>query len=223
MSLPVGVSLINVSVVLVAKHHNPSLLNPDFLRSNGLAEKDTSVRADQTLVTPAFSRIVFENGISWTVDPDRCTIQEDINDSLREEYRIHQSAIKYAETLPHLPYLAMGLNWKLWWPVNEPDQWLKQQFMNESLVAETLVAPTSMIFRFSSIEGSLCILNIQEATLNIQSANNENLKQNGIIADFNFHFNLSSIEEIKSKINIWMKKQTEMESIFEKYIWRRLA
>lgn len=216
MSLPAGVLLINVSVVLVAKHHNPSLLNPDFLRINGLAGEDMAVRADQTLVTPAFSRVIFDNGISWAVDPDRCTIQEEINDSLRDKYHIHQPASKYIETLPHLPYRAIGLNWKLWRPVAQPDQWLKQQFMKESFVAGALVAPTSLVFQFPPSEGSRC-------TLNIQAAIRQDSNENGILADFNFHFDLSNPEEIKNKIDIWRKMQNEMEIIFEKYIWRSLA
>ena len=120
------VRLHNVSVVVTAEFHNPSILNPDFLASHGIVPEDWTVA--ETVTTPPVSVVKYENGISWTVDQSRLTITENCGPTFQDSYRVHALVDTYLEKLPHVPYRELGLNYQLSTLQSDPGSWIVAQF-----------------------------------------------------------------------------------------------
>lgn len=102
------VKLIELSVVLVANSNNPSIINPDFLRYNKIVDDSYEVQ-DSPISTPAFSQVIFKNGITIVSDPARVIIgQSGTLD--RKNVVSPEVAKRYLECVPHVPYRAIGIN-----------------------------------------------------------------------------------------------------------------
>ena len=100
-------TLVELAVVLAAGSHNPSILNPDFLRFNGIVAESFEV-AHPPVSTPAFSQVVFKNGVAVTADPARVIFTANaLDDQLSEPPKIAQ---RYLQQVPHAPYRAVGIN-----------------------------------------------------------------------------------------------------------------
>jgi hypothetical protein len=123
------VRLHNVSVVVTAEFHNPSILNPDFLASHGIVPADWTV-AD-TLTTPPVSVVKYENGIAWTVDQSRLTVTENCGPTFQDSYRVYALVNAYLEKLPHVPYRELGLNYQVSTLQSNPRSWLVARFATD--------------------------------------------------------------------------------------------
>jgi hypothetical protein len=102
--------LVEYSLVAVAKNHNPTILNPDFLKRNNIVPEGWKI--ERLLCTDVLSQVVFENGFVITVEPQRLLFVE--KDPKRSPSRpsIAEIAVNYVETLPHATYTAIGVNFK---------------------------------------------------------------------------------------------------------------
>ncbi len=104
-----SVDIVEFSVVLVVNPNDPSILNPDFLRYNRIVDDSHQVQGD-TIVTPAFSQVIFEGGLTVKALPDR-VIFEQTGDALTPEGIVcPEMAKRYVETVPHAQYRAIGIN-----------------------------------------------------------------------------------------------------------------
>ena len=100
--------LIELSVVLVADSNNPSIVNPDFLKYNGIVDADYEIQ-DFPISTPAFSQVAYKNGITVTSDPARVLFQQ--TKELSEANVVSPGIAKrYLQCVPHVPYSAIGIN-----------------------------------------------------------------------------------------------------------------
>ena len=104
-----NVDLYEFSVVLAATSNNPSILNPDFLFHNGIVDASCEVK-DPRISTPAFSQVVFQNGLTVKADPDRVIFEQRGTRLGIEEIVCPDIAIRYLEKVPHVPYRAVGIN-----------------------------------------------------------------------------------------------------------------
>ena len=100
--------LIELSVVLVADSNNPSIINPDFLKYNGIVDAGFEVQ-DFPISTPAFSRVAYKNGITVTSDPARVLFQQ-TRELTRANVVSPGIAKRYLQCIPHVPYRAIGIN-----------------------------------------------------------------------------------------------------------------
>ena len=55
-----GADLVELSVVLVATSNNPAIINPDFLKHNGILEEDRELKEDP-VATPMVSQVAYES------------------------------------------------------------------------------------------------------------------------------------------------------------------
>ena len=102
------IKLIELSVVLVANSNNPSIINPDFLRYNKIVDDSYEVQ-DSPISTPAFSQVMFKNGITVTSAPDRVIFAH--AGTLNRDDIVSPGVTKrYLECVPHVPYRAIGIN-----------------------------------------------------------------------------------------------------------------
>ena len=104
-----NVDLIEFSVVLAATSNNPSILNPDFLFHNGIVDASCEVK-DPRISTPAFSQVVFKNGLVVKADPDRVIFEQRGTKLGVEEIICPDIANRYLNKVPHVPYRAVGIN-----------------------------------------------------------------------------------------------------------------
>lgn len=103
------VDLIEFSVVLAATSNNPSILNPDFLFHNEIVDASCEVK-DPRISTPAFSQVVFQNGLTVKADPDRVIFEQRGTKLGVEEIVCPDIANRYLKKVPHVPYRAVGIN-----------------------------------------------------------------------------------------------------------------
>ncbi len=104
-----ALELINATIVIVAQDHNPSILHPSFLVSTSVVPPDFEL-ADSPISTPAFSRVVYKNGLSFQAEPDRINIVDGRPPEDPAASALPNYAAKYVGTLPHVPYRAVGIN-----------------------------------------------------------------------------------------------------------------
>lgn len=102
------VAVINLSVVLIADNVDPSMINPDFLRHNGIV--DPGLQTGQPPVsTPVFSQVILERGLSVVARPDRFEFAQQ-GQALAEDAESPDIARRFIENIPYPPYKAIGIN-----------------------------------------------------------------------------------------------------------------
>ena len=102
------VALIAFSVVLVADNVEPSMINPDFLRHNGIVGSD--LQTEQPPVsTPVFSQVAFEGGLSVVAHPNQFDFVQQ-GEALTENIASPNIARRFLEKVPHPAYKAIGIN-----------------------------------------------------------------------------------------------------------------
>lgn len=104
-------NVVEFSVVIVANSHNPTILNADFLRHNGIVGENWQL-AEDCLTSPMLSRVAYNGGLNIQADPIRVKFEQS-GDALVAEDLVCASAAKgYLRTVPHVPYVAVGVNVK---------------------------------------------------------------------------------------------------------------
>ena len=110
-----------IAVVIVGKTHNPSILNPDFLRHNKIVPEDmkpASGRVD-VVSTPVGSRIVYEGGLEITSDQQKLVFTQSVFGKKPEDTIVPNAVKTYLRTVPHVRYTAIGINLEGHLPVLE--------------------------------------------------------------------------------------------------------
>ena len=207
--------VVGVSAVLVANQHNPTIMNPDFLRSKEIAKPEWE--AIEAFSSSVFTRIGYSNGVFFTVDQNRCIIEQRVDGEFKSSYEAHNCAKKYAEVLEHTPYTAFGLNSNLLMPNEQPSDWLKSRFLrSEEWPGD--IEPTNLVFRH--VQDSVTY----QFSLNIgQSAE----KEDSITIQCNFHFNIQNssnkVKEISNTVQNLEKYQGFLLSMLDRYFMGRTS
>jgi len=97
------------SIVVIGKKHNPTILNPDFLKYNDILPANWELSRTPICVEP-FAEVSFKNNITITAQPERVIFLENITGKNIKEIMIPKIANKYTQTLPHVEYKAVGIN-----------------------------------------------------------------------------------------------------------------
>ncbi len=102
------VTLTELSVVPIAENIDPSMINPDFLRHNGIV--DAKLRTEQPPVSTAvFSQVVFEGGLEVVAQPNRFLFVQR-GEILTEDIAVPDIVKRFLERVPHPTYTAVGIN-----------------------------------------------------------------------------------------------------------------
>lgn len=121
--------LLSFSVVVVAKNHNPSLLNPDFLQIRKIVPEDYEL-AEPPLSTPVVAVVKYKQGIRIVVEMEKLQVLEAINGGFPEHLSAPLIASRYVRTLPHVRYTAVGINWSGHLEKENPGVWLRDRFLS---------------------------------------------------------------------------------------------
>jgi hypothetical protein len=96
-------------IIIAAKNHKPTILNPDFLKYSGIVPIEWEL-ARQPIYTQSISQVAFTNGIAIIAEPTRIMFIEAIENKAVSEIAVPAIAKKYVEALPNLEYEAVGIN-----------------------------------------------------------------------------------------------------------------
>lgn len=121
-------------IVIAANNHNPTILNPDFLKYSGIARADWEL-ARQPIYTNRVAQVIFTNGISVVAEPNRVMFFEAIDGKAAASVIIPGMAHKYVETLPNIEYQAISHNPRGYAAFDS------QQDAASKYIAETLLSP----------------------------------------------------------------------------------
>jgi len=153
-------------IVIVAKNHNPTILNPDFLKYNKIVPSDWELSSNPICIEP-IAQVSFKNGITIRAEFEKLIFSEGLKDKTNKEIKIPKIARKYIETLPHVNYKAVGINPLGYIPIsNENDT---TDFIIKNLIAsgpwqrfENTPAKVSVKFIYT-LESVKCYLDIEES------------------------------------------------------------
>ena len=104
----VKVKIQSAAIVVLSASNNPRLLNADFLKRHQIVP-DKWVVID-TLVTPPFAQVMFENGMQVLVEENRLHFQANRPADFSWEEELPMVAVAYMRLLPHVNYGGVGLN-----------------------------------------------------------------------------------------------------------------
>lgn len=100
--------LSQISVVILAKNHNPSILNPDFLRINGIVPDDWEVDTP-TFSSEEISQVTYSNGFQIGMDLENLVFRQRYQSPLIEIY-ISDVAYNYLAKIPYVNYYALDIS-----------------------------------------------------------------------------------------------------------------
>ncbi len=121
--------LIQFSTVVVGKVHNPTILNPDFLRANAIVPEDWGWEVAETMTTPPFAVVRYTSGISVAVELNKLQVTDiDAGDSPTRS-KVAEIATSYVRILPHVLYTAVGINFQSVLEMESPEGYLKNRFV----------------------------------------------------------------------------------------------
>ena len=118
------------SLVIVAKNHNPSLLNPDFLRIRDIVPHDYEL-IEPSITTPPVAIVKYKQGISIMVAMEKLQVVEIIKERFPQSLSAPQIASRYVQTLPHVRYTGVGINWGGALRTEDPDVWMSNRFLSQ--------------------------------------------------------------------------------------------
>src|SRR5690348_7266953 len=105
----VRLELVEASVVVLAQDHNPSILHPSFLASQGIVPEEWQC-AEPPICTPAFSVTSYANGVVFTVESHRFQVQDKNPQGNGSTSPAPELAARYIRKLPYVRYRAVGIN-----------------------------------------------------------------------------------------------------------------
>ncbi|HAX80871.1 MAG TPA: hypothetical protein DCY88_34800 [Cyanobacteria bacterium UBA11372] len=122
-----------ISIVLSARSHNPTLLTFDFLKGSGVIPGDWEL-ARPPVLTVGSAQVIFKNGVNIVANSQTVTFSEAVTTKAFENVEVAKIARKYVATLPNLDYQAVGINPKRFIPFEEqPEQ--AHKYITETILS----------------------------------------------------------------------------------------
>ena len=214
------INLIEFSVVFVATSNNPSILNPDFLYHNGIVDASWEVQ-EPRISTPAYSQVTFDGGLTVKAVPDRVIFEQAGQNQLAEQDIVcPQIAKTYLETIPHVPYRAVGINIKGFRiPQNEMNSSVENALIDKgvwmSYKDTTPDIQVKAIYNYNKRKISLDISNAEKK--------NEHNKIPGVLFQINIHRDIHEvnsarrIETISSILSSWKEDLSDFNTLVAKF------
>lgn len=101
--------ILELTVVVRAQNHNPSILNPDFLKYNEIVPVEWEL-AESPICAEFGAQVKYKNGLTIIADLNKVIFSETLAGTSAHEARVSDIAKKYTATLPHVGYNALGIN-----------------------------------------------------------------------------------------------------------------
>ena len=192
----------NFSIVVVAQAHNPSILNPDFLKVQGIV--DPSFTPSNVICTPPVAQVSYKEGITIMAEFQKLQFIDAAAERIPFASPIHDIAIKYINTLPHVKYTAVGLNFAGHYLCKDKESalaLLPSKFLKDGEWYSFGDTAPYVGIKFGYLIGNV------RCTINFDTADNPihpSKPPSPIIAiTSNYHIDSTNIEEMNSFISNW--------------------
>lgn len=185
MARELAFSLVSISVVVTANNHNPSILTPDFLTSQGIVPRDWEVLDSMT--TPGFSAVNYKERSQWILDSGALRIIESCDGEFQDSYEVHDLATKYIDKVRVVPYRGLGLNCQICTQLEEPERWLTERFLSAAIRSQDLedlkLEPRFTFSAAPTIPGAVINMSINSGEV----ARSSETWNDAVIIDCNVH------------------------------------
>ena len=169
-----------VSVVILAKAHNPSILSPDWLKRNEVITE----KPKQFALTPDFALFDSKN-FNLIVDRQRFQLNVKAMTPKKIDSLVTITK-KYIELLPHIPYLRLGINFD--WIVEAGDT---NTLPKITTSIGSLDDFTHLFPKHERCYGMIIVANEKDYRLRL---NIEPTDENSLIYKFNFDYLIEDLE-----------------------------
>jgi len=179
--------LLNFSIVVVAEHHNPTILNPDFLARNTIVPDDWGwKRSDDCVSTPPVAQVKYENGVSLLCEQSKLQVVDGSESVDPAGSLVDDIAVSYLRTLPHVRYTGLGVNFKAMIPCEQPSSALMDRFLKDGPWSNPEQRPEDMGLRlvYAIDHGRLRL------SLDAGEVRSGEKPETAILAGANFHHDL---------------------------------
>lgn len=208
-----------IAIVLLASNHNPTILNPDFLKFNEIVPPDWEL-AESPICVDSLAQVSYKNDIRIVAQFDRLNFTENISGKSLEDIYIPNIASKYIEVLPHVNYRAIGINPRghvITKNQQEADIFVLNKFISKGPWTEFKNKSSKAIVQFNyPLDFGSLILKVEDTIL---SLSNEE-KVPAIIFSGNFHRDVSgeNTKEIINNLKIIIKSWISDVELFKELI-----
>lgn len=213
--LTMSIQLTNFSIVILGKSHNPSILNPDFLRQNKIV--DETYIPKKVICTPPVSQVSYAEGISIVAEFERLQFIDQSPERIPDNSPIPDMAGMYVKVLPHVNYTAVGINFSGYLPYensNTAKFLINDKFIKDGpwIKSQIELPDVSLSFTYSSENG--------KQTISISTGERRRLKDEStavINVNSNHHFdnNAKGIDQVLSFISGWRYSFEQYRSLIE--------
>lgn len=178
--------ILNTSVVVSAKHHNPTILHPSFLTSEGIVPLDWETV--EVVCTPVFAMVKYKNGIVFNVQENNFQVTENkIEDDFRNS-QVADLACKYAQKLPYVHYSAVGVNFSGFIECSNPEKTVIEQFLKTKSADFNDIQPKALGLRFVyDLPDARLRLSLDAGIVKRPGSEKE---RNGLLVNANYHMDL---------------------------------
>jgi len=147
--------IVNVSVVVLANQHNPTILHPAFLEGQKIVPGDWEP-AEDPLCTPPFARVVYKNGIELVAELSKFQVLDTRPPEDPGQSVAPRVASDYIAALPHVKYTAVGLNIVAFLEQEHPESYVVQAFLKDGPWRSGKLQPNSLtIALFYEVDGAV--------------------------------------------------------------------
>jgi hypothetical protein len=158
-----------LAIVIAAKSHNPTILNPDFLKRNRIVPDDWELNSpDKQFSSVTASQVVYNNGISIQAQYEKVLFSENITGKEYSDFQIPNVAREYVKNLPHVSYTAVGINPKGY--VQVPSNEDAENFVMNKLIQS---GPWKLISEVQPIVSATFIYRLENCNIGISIMNDQ--------------------------------------------------
>lgn len=185
--------ILNTAVVVLAKHHNPTILHPSFLTSQDIVPSDWEL-AEPPVCTPVFAVVKYKNGIVFNVGERNFQVTDNQGGDDYEKSQVADLALKYTTVLPHVHYSAIGINFGGFIECVGPEKIVLDRFLKEGPADLDGNRPTALGLRLVyMLEDTRLKLSVEAGTIKLANGEKE---RNGVLVNGNFHTELKQEDRI---------------------------
>ena len=179
--------VLNVNIVVTAAHHNPSILHPTFLTTQGIVPEDWQT-VGAVICTPPLSIARYQNGIGFTAEPEKFQVVDQRPGDAPANSRVTILASKYIEKLPHVRYTGVGANIKGFVETSSADSYLVERFLKSGPWRQPPLAFQAVGIKLMfGVDGGRLVLALDPGVV----ASSTGPGRSGIVIDANYHTDIS--------------------------------
>lgn len=219
-----------LTISLVIKNFNPSLLSYELLTMSGIVPSDWAL-ARQPVSNPRGSQVSFKNGVNIIAQPNNISFVEGLGNKEVNSLEFANIAQKYVSKMSNAEYVGVSIIPKIIVPFSQEEDGGKN-FINDNLLNQGAwfnfgnITPQASLNLFYQLDRAQLVLNINPAKL--QQPNETSISAVLFAGSFNYNLNDLTgdvrIKTLTNTINSWQKDlDTFRELIYQKFLQKAIS